>query len=150
MAKKQIIRKNMEVIVIAGSHKGASGKVLSVDHKNKRIKIDKVNIVKKHVKPSQTNPDGGIQEFEAPIHLSNVKIKSKEKSKLKRILKPKEDKQKGKPTQKPEEKPNKPKVESQPEEKPEKAEVKLQPEEKKSEKPEVKPQEEKVKQGGEK
>ena len=133
MAKKQIIRKNMEVIVIAGSHKGASGKVLSVDHKNKRIKIDKVNIVKKHVKPSQTNPDGGIQEFEAPIHLSNVKIKAKEKSKLKRILKPKEDKPKGKPTQKLEVKPNK-------------VEVKPQKEEKKSEKPEVKSQEEKVKQ----
>ena len=66
------IKKNDEVIVISGKNKGSSGRVLSVDRKNNTLKIDKVNIVKKHVKPTQTNPDGGIHEFEAPIHISNV------------------------------------------------------------------------------
>ncbi len=68
------IRKNDEVIVIAGSEKGKTGRVLSVNPKTQRITVDKINIVKKHVKPSQTNPDGGIQEMEAPIHISNVAI----------------------------------------------------------------------------
>ncbi len=71
------IRKNDEVIVISGAHKGKSGRVLSANPKTQRVTIDKVNIVKKHVKPSQTNPDGGIQEFEAPIHVSNVAISIK-------------------------------------------------------------------------
>ncbi len=68
------IRKNDEVIVISGSEKGKTGRVLAVDTKSQRVTVDKVNIIKKHVKPSQTNPDGGIQEIEAPIHISNVAI----------------------------------------------------------------------------
>ncbi len=71
------IRKNDEVIVIAGSNKGQTGRVLSVNPKAQTVTIDKVNIKKKHVKPTQTNPDGGIQEFEAPIHISNVAISVK-------------------------------------------------------------------------
>ncbi|NQZ65802.1 MAG: 50S ribosomal protein L24 [Mycoplasmatales bacterium] len=73
------IRKNDEVLVISGKHKGQSGKVVSINRKNDLIVIDKVNIVKKHNKPTQNNPDGGITEFEAPIHISNVALKSKGK-----------------------------------------------------------------------
>ena len=77
------IKKNDQVVVISGKHKGESGRVLSLDRKNNMLKIDKINIVKKHVKPTQTNPDGGIQEFEAPIHISNVAFAiSKGKEKL--------------------------------------------------------------------
>ncbi len=78
MAKLHI-KKNDEVQVIAGSHKGAKGKVISISKDKQRVTIDQINIVKKHVKPTQTNPDGGIQEFEAPIHISNVKLVAKGK-----------------------------------------------------------------------
>ncbi|MCP4337128.1 MAG: 50S ribosomal protein L24 [Mycoplasma sp.] len=71
------IRKNDEVIVISGSEKGKTGRVLNVNPKAQTVTINKINIKKKHVKPSQTNPDGGIQEFEAPIHISNVSISVK-------------------------------------------------------------------------
>ncbi|MCP4354757.1 MAG: 50S ribosomal protein L24 [Proteobacteria bacterium] len=73
------IRKNDEVLVISGKHKGQSGKVVSINRKKDLIVIDKINIVKKHNKPTQTNPDGGITEFEAPIHMSNVALKAKGK-----------------------------------------------------------------------
>ncbi len=78
---KNLIKKNVEVKVIAGSHKGATGKVLKISKDRQRVTVDKVNIVKKHNKPTQQNPDGGIQEFEAPIHISNVKIYIKPKKK---------------------------------------------------------------------
>lgn len=90
------IHKDDQVIVIAGAHKGKSGRVVAINWKTKRLKIDKVNIVKKHVKPSQTNPDGGIQELESGIHISNVKLKSKDKKttkkkvieKIQKVIKP--------------------------------------------------------------
>ena len=69
------LKKNDEVIVISGSHKGSIGKILKIDWKTLRVTVDKVNMVKKHVKPSQTEPDGGIKEFEAPIAISNVALK---------------------------------------------------------------------------
>ena len=69
-------RKNDNVIVISGKHKGQSGKILSINWKKEQVTVDKVNIVKKHNKPTQQNPDGGIQEFEAPIHISNIAFKS--------------------------------------------------------------------------
>ena len=73
------IKKNDEVIVISGKYKGQFGKVISVDRKKDTIIIDKINVVKKHNKPTQKNPDGGIIEFEAPIHISNIAFKSKAK-----------------------------------------------------------------------
>ncbi|NQZ45532.1 MAG: 50S ribosomal protein L24 [Flavobacteriaceae bacterium] len=62
------------VRVIAGDHKGSEGKVMSVDFgKNKAI-VEGTNIVKKHEKPSAQNPQGGIVEKEAPIHVSNLSL----------------------------------------------------------------------------
>lgn len=69
------------VRVITGSNKGKEGKVLNVLRKDNRIVIDGVNIVKKHVKPNRTNESGGILEVEAPIHISNVKVLTKESKK---------------------------------------------------------------------
>ncbi len=66
------IRKNDQVEVIAGREKGKTGKVLKVDSKTGRITIEKVNMVKRHVKPSQKNPQGGIVEKELPLNYSNV------------------------------------------------------------------------------
>jgi len=62
------------VRVIAGDHKGSEGKVLSVfSDKNKAI-VEGVNMMKKHMKPNAQNPQGGIVEKEAAIHISNLSI----------------------------------------------------------------------------
>ena len=70
----QRIKKDDEVVVIAGKNKGAHGKVLSVLVDDDRVIIQGVNIVTKHVKPSRETPQGGIQKREAAIHLSNVML----------------------------------------------------------------------------
>lgn len=68
------IKSGDTVRVIAGDHKGSEGKVLKVlIDKNKAI-VEGVNLVKKHTKPSATNPQGGIVEKEAAIHVSNLSL----------------------------------------------------------------------------
>jgi len=68
------IKSGDNVIVTAGDHKGTEGKVLRVlIEKNKAI-VEGVNLVKKHEKPSAANPQGGITEKEAPIHISNLSL----------------------------------------------------------------------------
>jgi len=68
------IKSGDTVQVIAGDHKGTEGKVLKVFvDKNKAI-VEGVNMVKKHTKPSAQNPQGGIVEKEAPMHLSNLSL----------------------------------------------------------------------------
>ena len=69
------------VRVITGSNKGKEGKVLKVLRSENKVLIDGVNIVKKHVKPNRENETGGILEVEAPIHISNVKVATKEAKK---------------------------------------------------------------------
>ena len=66
------IKKGDNVIVIAGREKNKEGKVLSVDTKNNTVIVEGVNMVKRHMKASQLNPNGGIIEKEAPIDISNV------------------------------------------------------------------------------
>ncbi len=68
------IKKNDNVIVISGNYKGKTGKVLKVFKDKDRVIVEGVNIRKRHTKPSQKNPQGGITEKEAPIHVSNVMI----------------------------------------------------------------------------
>lgn len=68
------IKSGDTVQVIAGDHKGSEGKVLKVlKDKNKAI-VEGVNLVKKHTKPSAQNPQGGIVEKEASIHISNLSL----------------------------------------------------------------------------
>lgn len=62
------------VEVIAGKNRGSKGKVLVVNRKSSRAVVEGVNLMKKHLRPSNDNPDGGISELEAPIHLSNLKV----------------------------------------------------------------------------
>ena len=69
------------VRVITGSNKGKEGKVLKVLRNETKVVVDGINIVKKHLKPNRTNETGGILEVEAPIHISNVKVVSKETKK---------------------------------------------------------------------
>lgn len=74
MAMKKI-KVGDNVIVTAGGSKGRSGKVLRVSHKNNRVVVEGVNIVKKHVRPNPNkNEQGGIIEREASIHVSNVSL----------------------------------------------------------------------------
>jgi len=78
------IKKNDKIIIIAGKHKGQKGVVGKILHKKERVIISGINMVKKHLKPSQQNPDGGIIEKEASIHISNIKADLK-----KNVKKPK-------------------------------------------------------------
>jgi large subunit ribosomal protein L24 len=66
------VKKGDKVQVISGKDKGKQGVVLAAFPKKNRVLVEGVNIVKKHVKPSQANPQGGIISTEAPIHVSNV------------------------------------------------------------------------------
>jgi large subunit ribosomal protein L24 len=73
MARK--IRRDDEVVVLAGKDKGKQGKVLTVLPAEDRLVIEGVNLVKKHQKPNpQANVPGGIIEKEASIHVSNVAV----------------------------------------------------------------------------
>lgn len=60
------------VQVIAGSDKGKTGEILQILRKENRVLVEGVNMVTKHIKPSQADPEGGIVTREAPIHVSNV------------------------------------------------------------------------------
>ena len=60
------------VKVIAGSSKGSEGKVVSIIKKKEKVIIEGLNLVKKHIKPNSKNPQGGIEEKESPIHISNI------------------------------------------------------------------------------
>ena len=66
------IKKGDKVKVITGKYKGTIGEVTKVLVKEDKLIVDGVNIAKKHMKPSQQNPDGGIVEILLPIHVSNV------------------------------------------------------------------------------
>ncbi|MBS4034166.1 MAG: 50S ribosomal protein L24 [Ignavibacterium sp.] len=68
------IRKNDTVMVISGNDKGKTGKVLKVFPKDSKVIVEGINIRKRHTKPTQRNPQGGILEKEAPINASNVMI----------------------------------------------------------------------------
>ncbi|APT18198.1 50S ribosomal protein L24 [Amylolactobacillus amylotrophicus DSM 20534] len=63
-----------KVKVIAGKDKGKEGTILSVNKKNNKVVVEGINLVKKHQKPSQTNPNGGINDQEAAIDASNVML----------------------------------------------------------------------------
>jgi large subunit ribosomal protein L24 len=68
------IKKGDKVQIIAGKDKGKTGVVVSALPKKDRVIVEGINMVKKHTKPSQANQQGGIVEFEAPIHVSNVAV----------------------------------------------------------------------------
>ena len=68
------IRKGDTVKIIAGNDKGKTGKVLEVNTTKYRAIVEGANMVTKHIKPSAASPEGGIQETEASIHLSNLMV----------------------------------------------------------------------------
>src|SRR3712207_6252351 len=72
------VHKGDNVEVIAGNFKGSSGKVLEVLAKKQRVIVEGVRMIKKHMRKSQDNPQGKIEEREGPIHISNVKVLERE------------------------------------------------------------------------
>ena len=66
------IKKGDRVVVLAGRDKGREGEVMRVLPKEERVIVQGLNLVKRHTRPSQLDPQGGIKTKEAPIHISNV------------------------------------------------------------------------------
>ena len=79
MAKrvKTHVKKNDQVVVITGNHRGSTGKVLQVFSGKSQVIVEGVRMIKKHAKPTQDRPEGGIIEKEGPLHISNVKLAAK-------------------------------------------------------------------------
>lgn len=70
---KTHVKKGDLVKVIAGAHKGIQGVILEVNRKTSRVAVEGVAKIKRTMKPTQEKPDGGFNEIERPIHISNVK-----------------------------------------------------------------------------
>jgi len=68
------VKKGDLVMVIAGKDRGKSGRIIRVFPKKERVMVERLNMVKRHLRPSPTTGQGGIVEKEAPIHVSNVMI----------------------------------------------------------------------------
>lgn len=68
------LKKNDEVVVVAGKDKGKSGKILEVDRSAQTALVEDINVVKKAVKKTQDNPQGGFVDLERPIHVSNLML----------------------------------------------------------------------------
>ena len=83
--KKLLLKRDDVVQVISGKDKGATGKIISIDRHHERVIVEGVNIVTKHVKPTQAGQEGKIERFEAPIHYSNVLLYNKESGKGERL-----------------------------------------------------------------
>ena len=83
-APKMHIHRDDQVVVLSGDNKGKTGRVLEVFTDKMRATVEGVNIVKKHVKATQ-NEEGGIQEMEAPMHVSNLAIADPTTGKATRI-----------------------------------------------------------------
>lgn len=74
MQKKLHIKVGDTVKILTGEFRGEQGKVLVIDRKNERAIVEGQNLVKKHTKPSASNPQGGIVEKESALHISNLMI----------------------------------------------------------------------------
>lgn len=70
---KTHVRKGDLVEVISGNHKGSQGAILQLFPEKSQVLVEGVRMIKKHIRPSQDQPEGGIIEREGPIHISNVK-----------------------------------------------------------------------------
>lgn len=70
---KMRVKRGDQVVVLTGRDKGKTGEVLRVDRERSRVLVQGVNMMKRHQRPTQTSP-GGINEFEASIHVSNVAL----------------------------------------------------------------------------
>jgi len=79
------IKKNDRVMVITGKDKGKIGKVLRVYPENQRVLVEHINMLKKAVRKTQKNPQGGLIDREVPVHISNVMVVDKKNNQPTRI-----------------------------------------------------------------
>jgi large subunit ribosomal protein L24 len=79
------IKKGDTVVVLAGKDKGKTGEVTRVDPKASKVVVGGLNLAKRHRKPTQANPQGGIDSFEAPLHISNVAVADPKSGKATRV-----------------------------------------------------------------
>jgi large subunit ribosomal protein L24 len=84
-AAKHKVMKGDRVRVIRGNHRDMEGTVLEVLKDSDRVRVEGVNMRKRHTRPSQDDPDGGIITFEAPIHISNVMLVDPETEESSRV-----------------------------------------------------------------
>ena len=68
------LRKDDTVVVLTGKDKGKKGRIIGVFPEKKKLTVERVNMIKKHMKPNQQNKQGGIIEMEAPLQVSNVML----------------------------------------------------------------------------
>jgi large subunit ribosomal protein L24 len=71
------IKKGDRVVLLAGKDKGRTGSVLKVLPKDSRVLVEGLNMVQRHTKPTQADPQGGIKSKEATVHVSNVAVVDK-------------------------------------------------------------------------
>ncbi len=81
----QKIKVNDTVLVLAGKDKGKQGKVKTINWKTNRVQVEGVNMVKKAMRPSQQNPQGGIVDLEKSLHISNVALTDPKSGKATRV-----------------------------------------------------------------
>jgi len=81
----QKLKVNDDVVIVAGKDKGKTGKLSKVNYKTSKVLVEGVNIVKKALRPSQENPQGGFTEVEKPIHISNIQVLSPKTKKGTRV-----------------------------------------------------------------
>ncbi len=79
------LKKNDKVKVLSGNHKGKEGKILKIFRNKNRVIVEGVNIIKRHTRPSQKSPQGGITQKEASINISNVMLIDPKSSELTRL-----------------------------------------------------------------
>ena len=79
------IRKGDRVVVLTGKDKGRQGSVLKVLPKESRVVVEGLNMVQRHTRPSQGDPQGGIKNKEAPLHVSNVAVADPKSGKATRV-----------------------------------------------------------------
>lgn len=72
----QKLKVNDDVVILAGKDAGKKGKVKKINFKSNRVIVEGVNLIKKAVKPTQENPNGGFVELEKGVHISNVSVVS--------------------------------------------------------------------------
>jgi large subunit ribosomal protein L24 len=77
MSNKRHVKKGDEVVVIAGAEKGKRGKIIETLPRKERVIVEGANMIKKHVRKNQQQPQGAILEREGTIHISNVMLAEK-------------------------------------------------------------------------
>lgn len=85
VSPKMKIKKGDKVVVRTGKDKGSTGEVVKVMPKDNRVLVQGINMVTKHTKPSQLNPQGGKEKKELPIHVSNVMVVDPKTEKATRV-----------------------------------------------------------------